>query len=107
MKKNIEEKSNWIFWLTFEWLTPLLYLGIQKPLEIEDLMEIKYFDKAETIMNTKMRKNNQLYKILLSTFIIRFLIAAFLRTIVDICNLSQPILLILYLKFINEIHSSL
>lgn len=40
-KRNPLETTNWFFVLTFDWLTPLLFKGLRRPLEVEDIWDLR------------------------------------------------------------------
>jgi hypothetical protein len=108
---NVEEKTNWLFWFTFEWLTPLIYLGYKKSLDMDDLFDLKKNDKSEVIMEdvnecwkTSKHSKYSLYLTILKYIWKRFLIAGFLKIFSDICNLSQPLILVALLRYISDIN---
>lgn len=41
LKKSPLESSNLLFWLTFDYMTPLLWKGIRKTLELEDFWDLR------------------------------------------------------------------
>lgn len=41
LKKSPLESSNWLFWLTFDYMTPLLFKGLFRPLELEDCWDLR------------------------------------------------------------------
>lgn len=109
---NPEERTNWLFWYTFEWLTPLIYLGYKKSLDMEDLFDLKKNDKAEVIMESmnecwKSSKHSKYALTLAVTkyMYVRFFIAGLLKILSDICNLSQPLVLVALLKYISDVNS--
>nr|XP_025966921.1 canalicular multispecific organic anion transporter 1 [Dromaius novaehollandiae] len=55
-KKNPEVTASFLSSLTFEWYTSMVLKGHRKPLEMEDLWDLKDKDKTKTI-SVKMEKN--------------------------------------------------
>ncbi|XP_071604685.1 ATP-binding cassette sub-family C member 2 [Heliangelus exortis] len=55
-EKNPEVTASFLSSITFEWYTSLVFKGYRKPLEIEDIWELKSEDKTQAIY-TEMEKN--------------------------------------------------
>ncbi|KFQ48159.1 Canalicular multispecific organic anion transporter 1, partial [Nestor notabilis] len=62
-KKNPEVTASFLSSITFEWYTSTIFKGYRKPLEIEDIWELKAKDKTQSIcavfeknMKTEVRK---------------------------------------------------
>ncbi|KAM9379691.1 ATP-binding cassette sub-family C member 2 [Phaethornis superciliosus] len=55
-KKNPEVTASFLSSITFEWYTSLVFKGYRKPLEIEDIWELKREDKTQAIY-AEMEKN--------------------------------------------------
>ncbi|XP_009877002.1 PREDICTED: canalicular multispecific organic anion transporter 1 [Apaloderma vittatum] len=55
-KKNPEVTASFLSSITFEWYTSMVFKGFRKPLEIEDVWELKSKDKTQAIY-TVLEKN--------------------------------------------------
>ncbi|XP_010127494.1 PREDICTED: canalicular multispecific organic anion transporter 1 [Chlamydotis macqueenii] len=55
-KKNPEVTASFLSSITFEWYTSMVFKGYRKPLEIEDIWELKAKDKTQAIY-TVLEKN--------------------------------------------------
>ncbi|KAI9023065.1 multi drug resistance-associated protein MRP [Phycomyces nitens] len=87
--------------LTFDWMTPLMRLGYQKPLVMDDLWDLKHDDQSEVIgkkfqanWDVEMKKKNpSLLRVIVKTLGGPFFLAALFKIIQDILQFTQPILL--------------
>ncbi|KAL0096556.1 multi drug resistance-associated protein MRP [Phycomyces blakesleeanus] len=87
--------------LTFDWMTPLMRLGYQKPLVMDDLWDLKHDDQSEVIgkkfqanWDIEMKKEHpSLLRALVKSLGGPFLLAAVFKIFQDILQFTQPILL--------------
>ncbi|KAI8366373.1 multi drug resistance-associated protein MRP [Choanephora cucurbitarum] len=96
-----EEKTSIFGRLTFEWMTPLMRLGYQKPLTMDDLWNLKFDDQSANI-SVEFQQNWQkeltkqkpsLLRALLKTLGGPFALAALFKALQDILQFTQPWLL--------------
>ncbi|KAF1798871.1 P-loop containing nucleoside triphosphate hydrolase protein [Mucor lusitanicus] len=96
-----EEKTNIFGRLTFSWMTPLMRLGYQKPLTMDDLWNLKSDDQS-AVVGVKFQENWQkelnkakpsLLRALVKTLGGPFALAAFFKALQDILQFTQPMLL--------------
>ncbi|KAI8342382.1 multi drug resistance-associated protein MRP [Chlamydoabsidia padenii] len=96
-----EETSNIFSRLTFEWMTPLMRLGYEKPLTMDDLWDLKHDDqsaiigeKFEKYWDLEMRKKNpSLLRALVYALGGPFFLAALFKALQDVLQFTQPLLL--------------
>ncbi|KAI9307717.1 multi drug resistance-associated protein MRP [Cunninghamella echinulata] len=96
-----EETSNIFSRLTFEWMTPLMRLGYNKPLVMDDLWNLKHDDqsvivgeKFEKYWSIEMQKKNpSLLRALVYSLGGPFFLAALFKALQDILQFTQPMLL--------------
>ncbi|ORZ17222.1 multi drug resistance-associated protein MRP [Absidia repens] len=96
-----EDTSNIFSRLTFEWMTPLMRLGYEKPLTMDDLWDLKQDDqsgivgeKFEKYWDIEMRKEHpSLLRALVHTLGGPFFLAALFKALQDVLQFTQPLLL--------------
>lgn len=111
-KENPLDSSNLLSIFTFGWMSGLMKLGYSKFLNLDDLPALpKGFSNEETtnhLNNTyqkefsKKKKKASLFKCILTTFGDSLLVAAVFKVGSDIMSFSQPQLLKILIKFVNE-----
>ena len=89
------------------WLTPLLNLGKQRPLEFDDLLELEpktstIRNKLENEWNNNKRKENRLLKCLWSTFKNQFLMAILPRLTYAIVEIFIPYLIKMVISYVQN-----
>ncbi|CAO3692121.1 unnamed protein product [Rhizopus stolonifer] len=96
-----EEMSNIFSRLTFGWMTPLMRLGYQKPLTMDDLWNLPKSDQSAAVSerfqhnwDKEMQKTSpSLFKVLFRTLVGPFALAALFKLLQDILQFTQPMLL--------------
>ncbi|RCH98429.1 ATP-binding cassette, sub-C (CFTR MRP), member 9, partial [Rhizopus stolonifer] len=96
-----EEKTNIFGRLTFNWMTPLMRLGYQKPLSMEDLWNLKSDDQSAFVsaqfqqnwQKELTKKKPSLLKALVKTLGGPFALAALFKALQDALQFTQPWLL--------------
>ncbi|ORX59695.1 multi drug resistance-associated protein MRP [Hesseltinella vesiculosa] len=96
-----EEQANIFGRLTFEWMTPLMRLGYEKPLIMDDLWNLNHEDQS-AIVGERFERNWQLemqkpspslLRALVKTLGGPFFLAALFKAIQDVLQFTQPMLL--------------
>ncbi|KAJ1981339.1 hypothetical protein H4R34_002105 [Dimargaris verticillata] len=95
--------------VTFSWLSPLLALGYQKPLEQDDLWPLPHSLQTRHVANTfherwtKERRTAKpsLFWVLATTFGAPFLLGGLIKLFNDLLMYVQPQLLSLLIKFVQ------
>ncbi|ORZ19904.1 multi drug resistance-associated protein MRP [Absidia repens] len=96
-----EETTNIFGRLTFEWMTPLMRLGYEKPLTMDDLWDLKHDDQSSIVgekfgkyWNVEMQKKHpSLLRALVYTLGGPFFLAALFKALQDVLQFTQPLLL--------------
>ncbi|KAI7889943.1 multi drug resistance-associated protein MRP [Mucor mucedo] len=108
-----EEKTNIFGRLTFSWMTPLMRLGYQKPLAMDDLWNLKSDDQS-AIVGAKFQENwrkemskakPSLLRALVKTLGGPFFLAALFKALQDILQFTQPLLLKILMKWVTSYNS--
>ncbi|KAG2236972.1 hypothetical protein INT48_002041 [Thamnidium elegans] len=108
-----EEKTNIFGRLTFSWMTPLMRLGYQKPLVMDDLWNLKSDDQS-AIVGAKFQHNWQqemnkekpsLLRALVKTLGGPFFLAALFKALQDVLQFTQPLLLKQLMKWVTSYNS--
>ncbi|RUS27181.1 ABC transporter transmembrane region-domain-containing protein [Jimgerdemannia flammicorona] len=105
-----EETANIFSRLTFHWMTPLMKLGYQKYLTMDDLWNLKCEDQSKIISDSfqnnwqkEMQKPKpSLLRVLIATFGSPFAFAAIFKGLQDALQFTQPILLRELMKWVNS-----
>lgn len=50
LRRNPLDYTNFLFFLTFEWLTGLVWRGLKRPLELEDLWDLRFVDPKKNTL---------------------------------------------------------
>ncbi|CEP11799.1 hypothetical protein [Parasitella parasitica] len=110
-----EDKTNIFGRLTFGWMTPLMRLGYQKPLTMDDLWNLKLDDQA-AVVGVKFQENWQkelskskpsLLRALVKTLGGPFALAALFKALQDILQFTQPMLLKKLMIWVTSYNSDL
>ncbi|CDH53089.1 multidrug resistance-associated protein 1 [Lichtheimia corymbifera JMRC:FSU:9682] len=110
-----EPNTNIFGRLTFSWMTPLMRLGYQKPLIMDDLWNLKEDDQSAVIgdifqkawdREAKKTKNPSLLRVLIKTVGGPFLFAAFFKGLQDILQFTQPMLLSALITWVAQYSES-
>ncbi|KAG1269716.1 hypothetical protein G6F68_000016 [Rhizopus microsporus] len=109
-----EEKSNIFSRLTFSWMTPLMRLGYQKPLTMDDLWNLNTEDQSAIIgarfekdWEKEMKKPNpSLLRVLVRTLGGPFALAAFFKLLQDILQFTQPMLLKQLMRWVTSYNTA-
>ncbi|KAI8093508.1 multi drug resistance-associated protein MRP [Halteromyces radiatus] len=96
-----EGTSNIFGRLTFEWMTPLMRLGYEKPLTMDDLWDLQHDDqsavvgqKFEKYWSMEMKKEHpSLLRALVYSLGGPFFLAALFKALQDVLQFTQPLLL--------------
>ncbi|KAI8058986.1 metal resistance protein YCF1, partial [Gongronella butleri] len=96
-----EENANIFGRLTFEWMTPLMRLGYEKPLTMDDLWNLKHDDQSAVIgekfehnWRLEMQKASpSLLRAIVKTLGGPFFLAALFKALQDLLQFTQPALL--------------
>lgn len=102
-----EEVANIFSRLTFHWMTPLMKLGYSKPLDMEDLWNLKPADSAEKnsfdfqqrLSQELNSKNPSLARAMFLTFWKTLFISALYKFSQDVLQFTQPQLLNMIVAF--------
>ncbi|KAJ1981631.1 hypothetical protein H4R35_000630 [Dimargaris xerosporica] len=103
------DKASLLSRITFSWLSPLLALGYQKPLEQDDLWTLPHSLQTRLVANkfherwTKERRaaKPSLFWVLATAFGAPFFIGGLIKLLNDLLMYVQPQLLSLLIKFIQ------
>lgn len=118
VRANPLDTTNILFKLTFEWMTGFIFRGAWRPLEMDDLFELRYekrlahlsyifrkSHKADVInkqFTTEWEKRKKGKFGLLSTmfklFGVQFVFSGVLKVFADVCSLAGP----MFLKFLID-----
>lgn len=122
-KPNPLDTTNILFKLTLEWMTTFIFRGAWRTLEMEDLWDLRYAKKVETLSSNKFRKSHSAKELgkrfteefekrkkskhsLLLTMNkmvgLQFFFAGVLKIIGDVFNLIGPMFLKLLLDFLQS-----
>ncbi|CDH53086.1 abc metal ion [Lichtheimia corymbifera JMRC:FSU:9682] len=110
-----EPNTNIFGRLTFSWMTPLMRLGYQKPLVMEDLWNLKKEDQAAMVgeifqkaweAEMKTSPKPSLLRVLVKLIGARMLFAAILKVIYDITQFTQPVLLSALITWVAQYGTS-
>ena len=99
---NPYQSTNFLFKLTWEWMTPLIFKGATKPLEMKDVWQLPDADRAHTVHENfnakwehyKAQPSNKyaLFKSLHSSFGLYFWFAGLMKLTVDMFGIASPII---------------
>ncbi|KAG1554327.1 hypothetical protein G6F51_000001 [Rhizopus arrhizus] len=109
-----EEMANIFSRLTFSWMTPLMRLGYQKPLIMDDLWNLTTEDQSAIIGNRfqqnwekEMQKAKpSLLRVLVKTLSGPFALAALFKLLQDILQFTQPMLLKQLMRWVTSYTTS-
>lgn len=106
LKPNPLTYTNWLSLLTFEWITPLIFTGCRKTLELEDIWDLPPGEKCDYTLTSlekqwhkrKDVKKHRLLKSLNAAFGARWWFGGVAKVIWDLLNLTGP----LFIRFIIQ-----
>ncbi|KAI9249020.1 multi drug resistance-associated protein MRP [Sporodiniella umbellata] len=109
-KYSPEEMSNIFSRLTFGWMTPMMRLGYQKPLTMDDLWNLPSNDQSAAVSaefqknweKEMQRPSPSLFKVLFKTLAGPFVLAAVFKLLQDILQFTQPALLKLLMRWVTS-----
>lgn len=117
-KQNPLDTANMISVVTFGWMSNLMKLGYKKFLSLEDLPKLPQDFDNETVtarfvenyekasIQAKAKKANvSLSRVILKTSGLPLLVAAFFKVLQDLMSFTQPQLLKVLIKFVNDYKS--
>ncbi|KAJ1932862.1 hypothetical protein EC988_009314, partial [Linderina pennispora] len=104
-----EERANIFERLTFSWMTPLLELGYNKPLQLEDTWELMPEYQPDVVTDNFQRNwqaelqsgQPSLFRATLRTYGVPYLLGGFYKLIKDLVSFLNPILLSRLIGFVG------